>query len=594
MTNSDKKSSSHIFDYTLVKKIWAMLPTHRKRGAIGLWLLMVLGMAFEMLGAGLVIPVIALLTQDDIAVRYPIFQQFSNSIGNPEKPTLVIFAMVSLITVYLVKNTYLAFLAWKQSKFIFDVQSELAQKLFAVYLRQPYTFHLQRNTANLIRNLQGEMGLLINSALSPCILICAESLVVLGLFMLLILTEPFGTLAVFGVLFVAGAVFHRSTKHHIFQWSIKRQLHEGFRLKQLSQGLGGVKDVKLLGREDDFLNQYALHTTQTMKMNQRQFAMQQMPRLWLELLAIIGLAILMITMILRDRPMADVLPTLALFAAISFRLMPSANRLISSFQQIRFSIPAVDLLHKELNLETDKEVVEALPEKRFEKNFRLENVSFSYPGTSKKALSSVSLTINKGELVGFVGESGSGKSTLIDVILGLLTPDEGGAYMDDINITQSPRSWQNQVGYVPQSIYLTDDTLRRNVAFGLADEDIDDALVLRALEAAQLGRFVRELKDGVGTIVGERGVRLSGGQRQRIGIARALYHNPNVLVFDEATSALDTETEMDVMESVIALRKSKTILIVAHRLSTVQRCDQIYRLAFGEIVAVGTPEKILH
>lgn len=556
-----------------------MLPTHRKRGAIGLWLLMVLGMAFEMLGAGLVIPVIALLTQDDIATRYPQIRHVLDALGNPNQRTLIILSMLILVIVYFLKNSYLVFLAWMQSSFAFNVQSELSRNLFAIYLKQPYTFHLRRNSAHLIRNMQVEMSLFINSAVNPCILILAESLVVVGLFGLLVSIEPLGTLSVFGVLFFAAILFQRFTKHHIVHWSSQRQIHEGLRIKHLNQGLGGAKDVKLLGREASFLSQYAMHTIQSMKMNQRQFCMQQMPRLWLELLAIVGLALLMILMVSQNKPTNDMLPTIALFAAICFRLMPSANRLINSFQQIRFGAPAVNLLYRELNLPPD----ETLYAKDtgfpiFNNQLEINDVSYAYPGTEKLALDSISICIRKGQSVGFIGESGAGKSTLVDLILGLLSPKDGKITVDGTNILDNLRAWQDQIGYVPQSIYLTDDTLRKNVAFGLAESEIDDEAVKRAVKAAQLEKFINTLAEGINTTVGERGVRLSGGQRQRIGIARALYHDPSILILDEATSALDMETEAEVMASINALQGEKTILIVAHRLSTVKQCDQLFKL----------------
>jgi ABC-type multidrug transport system fused ATPase/permease subunit len=288
-------------------------------------------------------------------------------------------------------------------------------------------------------------------------------------------------------------------------------------------------------------------------------------------------------MIGQHRDITRIMPTLGLFSVAAFRLMPSVNRVLGAVQSIRFALPAITTLHEELSL-TAPEPVRKDATVVFETQIELAGVSFRYPGATTPALENLSIRIRKGESVGFVGPSGSGKSTLVDVVLGLLTPSVGQVNVDGHDIQDDLRGWQDQIGYVPQSIYLTDDTLRRNVAFGLAPEQINNTAVERAIKAAQLDEFVATLSEGWETVVGERGVRLSGGQRQRIGIARALYHDPAVLVLDEATSALDGDTERGVMRAITALQGQKTILIVAHRLSTVEHCDRLYHLELGQIV----------
>lgn len=317
-----------------------------------------------------------------------------------------------------------------------------------------------------------------------------------------------------------------------------------------------------------------------------------LPRLWLELLAVAGLVALVLVLLVQGKPPTTLLPILGVFAAAAFRIMPSANRILGALQNLRYSLPAIDKLYQEILLLNNTASNESNDTMLFQNMLTLEQVTYRYENAEHRALNGVSLNIKWGTAVGFIGTSGAGKSTLVDVILGLLTPASGRVLVDNVDIQSNLRGWQNQIGYVPQSIFLTDDSLRRNIAFGLSDDLIDDEAVLRAIKAAQLEAFVGGLSEGVNTLVGERGVRLSGGQRQRIGIARALYHDPGVLVLDEATSSLDMATEKSVMEAINALHGEKTLIIIAHRLSTVANCDWIYKMEQGCVIDAGSFEKL--
>jgi ABC-type multidrug transport system fused ATPase/permease subunit len=495
--------------------------------------------------------------------------------------------MLALVATYAVKAVYLALLAWWQSYFVFEVQVSLSARLFNGYLRQPYTFHLQRNSAELIRNVISETSQLSHVATIPGIMLLSEGLVLVAISALLLVMEPVPAAVVVSSIALAALIFHRLTRMRVLRWSEARQRHETLRIQHLQQGLGGVKDVKVLGREAQFLARYTAHDRSVAKMQERQLTLSALPRLWLELLAAIGLTALVITMLLEGRPVAALVPTLGLFSVAAFRLMPSVSKVVTAVQNLRYARPVIDTLTVELALAENVSSSDGAVSLPFRESLRLSNLSYTYPGGAEPALRDIELTIPRGTSIGFVGGSGAGKTTLIDVILGLLTPTRGAVTVDGTDIRANVRGWQSQIGYVPQSIYLTDDTLRANVAFGLPPEKTDDEAVWRALRAAQLEEFVRALPQQLESVVGERGVRLSGGQRQRIGIARALYNDPSVLVLDEATSSLDTATEHGVMEAVDALHGDKTILIVAHRASTVQRCDVIVRLARGQIAASG-------
>jgi len=573
-------------------KIWDLFTSAERRRVVVLLGLMLIGMVLETLGIGLVIPALALMTQGDLAIRYSVVAPWLNSLGNPSHERLVITGMLTLVGVYAVKALFLGFLVWRQARFVYGLQADLSQRLFTGYLRQPYTFHLQRNSAELIRNTIGQAGELAYVVQQGLVLV-TEIMALLGICALLVIVEPYGALLVVGTLGLAGWSFNRFTRRYTPLWGEARQHHEGLRIQHLQQGLGGAKDVKLLGRESDFLAQYWVHNSGTARVAQRQATLIALPRLWLELLAVVGLAVLVVVMIGQDKPLEAVLPTLGLFAAAAFRIMPSVTRVIGAMQGVRYSLPVINTLHRECRLLDSTHAPtngESLP---FKNALILDQISFQYPSAEALALRGVSLSIPRGVSVGIIGGSGAGKSTLVDIVLGLLTPDSGTVRVDGIDIQTNLRSWQDQIGYVPQSIFLTDDTLRRNVAFGLPNEQIDEAAVWRAIHDAQLEEFVNDLPQGLDTLVGERGIRLSGGQRQRIGIARALYHDPPVLVLDEATSALDTATEQGVMEAVRALPGNKTLLIVAHRLSTIERCDRLFRLKRGRVIEEGETAVVL-
>lgn len=578
---------------TLLNKLSYLLSKAQKRQLVVLVGLMIIGMFFEMAGLGVLIPALSLMLNSDIGKTYPVVQPYLEALGNPTQSQLVIWGMSFLVFVYLLKAVFLVFLSWRQARFTTELSSDLSRNLFLGYLRQPYTFHLQRNSAELLRNIQSEISL-FTSVSQSVINLSIEFSAIIGVAFMLIFVEPLGAIVVTSFLAVSALGFHRLTKNKLLNWGKRRQFHSGLLNQHLLQGLGGVKDVKLMGREDHFIKAYAEHNTANAKIQVKVTTLGLVPRVYLELLAVIGLAGLITLMMAQKKPLDLLLPTLGIFVAAAFRLIPSVNRIMNYVQQIRYSQPVIEVLFKEFSLIRNAMVSNSNTSKlNFNHELEVKDLRFQYSNTNMNALDKVSINIKKGESVGFIGSSGSGKTTLVDVILGLLTPDTGVILLDGQDIQKNMRGWQDQIGYVPQSIYLTDDTLRHNVAFGIPNDQINDVAIARAIKASQLDEFIQSLPNKLETYVGERGIRLSGGQRQRIGIARALYHDPSILVLDEATSSLDSATERSVMKAVSALQGSKTLLIVAHRLSTVEHCDRLYRLNQGKIVEVGTPLNIL-
>ena len=576
---------------SIYKKLNELLTPQERKQVPVLLLLIFMGMLLETLGIGLVIPALALMTQTNVFDTYPALQPLLSILGKPTHAQLVADAMFVLLGMYCIKTAFLIFMSWRQNKFTFATQASLSSRLFEGYLKQHWSFHLQRNSAQLIRNLTDEVRIFSNTALQSGMGLITEGLVLLGIVVLLIAIEPLGAPVVIGVLGLAAWGFQHSTRNYLLSLGASRQYHDGMRLQHLQQGLGGAKDVKILGRELDFLAQYNTHNEGSAHTSRMQKTLLDLPRLWLELLAVGGLALLVLVLLAQGTKPNALLPVLGLFAAAAFRIAPSANRILGAVQNLKYSAPVINTLYQEMQLLEKTVFPQRTSLLSFKKTLELEHVGYCYVNAEHHALTDVSLVIPRGTSVGFIGTSCAGKSTLVYVVLGLLTPAQGKVTIDGVDIQTNLRGWQDQIGYVPQSIFLTDDTLRRNVAFGLSDELIDDKAVLRAIKSAQLEAFVDGLSQGMETLVGERGVRLSGGQRQRIGIARALYHDPAVLVLDEATSALDMATEKGVMEAINALHGEKTLLIIAHRLSTVSNCDRIYKMEQGCIVKDNATER---
>ena len=589
---------NHMKSFPTATQTWQILNKTQRRQAVFLLFLMIVGMGMETLSIGLIVPVMTLLAQ---APSGNGLERYIGSLTVDASPSqFVLVGIAVLAIVYMAKTAFLAYQSWSQSKFIFDVQAELSERLLRIYLGQPYVFHLERNSAQLLRNITAEVAQYGINAVSPLLSLIAEVLVLLGLATLLLYIEPIGAMVVISVLGVAGALFFIVIRSRATAWGSQRQIHEGLRIQHLQQSLGAAKEVLLLGCAEEFLKRYSYSGRLSAKVGHFQHALQLLPRLWLELLGVLGLCGLVLVMVLQGKALQSIVPTLAVFATSAFRLIPSVNRVLGALQSLRYAGPAVSLLLHELKLQSPVEKLVSQPVSKvgesrggkFNSEFSLDHVRYAYPGSNQESLVDVSLSVKKGETVGIMGPSGAGKSTLVDIIIGLLLPTYGSLRIDGDDMRNHIQTWQSRIGYVPQSIYLTDDTLRANVAFGVPTEAIDEDRVRAALRSAQLEEFATSLPLGYETIVGERGVKLSGGQRQRIGIARALYNNPDVVVLDEATSALDTATEAELMKAVSILKGLKTIVIVAHRFATVQDCDRIYCIDKGKIVRTCTPAEL--
>jgi ABC-type multidrug transport system fused ATPase/permease subunit len=572
----------------IVIKILQILRKKDKIKLLFLFFLMSLSVIFEMLGLGILLPAFALFSSENFEIKYPLLRTILNLLGNPSKLELIKFIIIFIIIFYFIKFFFFIFLYWKQSKFISQFSQNLSAKLFQGYISMPYSEHLKRNSTTLINNINGEVGIYA-TGLNAFLTITSEIAIIFGIIIMLIFIEPLASFYVFIFMSTGSFLLHFFTKQRLLYLGETRQINERFISKYSSESFHGIKDIKILNKENYFFNNFKNKIIIKSNINTRSNLIIQLPRVYLELISIIGVAIIIFVMVLQGKNISIIVTFLGIFIAASFRILPSLNRIISSIQNLKLSEPVVKNLSQELiNLSFyQQEYIEAGIHK-FDKYINLKNISFQYENNTKKVLENISIKILKGQTIGIIGKSGSGKTTLIDLILGLYRPTSGTIFIDEIDTLNTSESLRALIGYVPQSIYLLDDSIKSNIAFGVLENDININLLNDVIENAQLKDFIESLELGIETNVGDRGVKLSGGQKQRIGIARALYNNPEILIFDEATSSLDNETESDFMNAIDVLKKQKTIIIVAHRYTTLKNCDIIYNLENGIIKNSGT------
>lgn len=600
---------------TIVFKFLYLFNRREKLQILAILLLMLVGALFETFVVGLIYPFIAILKNPEMIQEHKVLRWICKVMSIRSTEGFLVWASVGLIFVYVFKNAYLVFLAYVQSKFTFNNLIKFSRRLFSFYLYQPYTFHLQRNTAELLFKINTAVAALFSGFLFHLLMFIIEIMTAVCILCLLVLMKPWMSIITGSILGVFTFVFYRGIRKKIGKLGSDRQQCGEQMVQWVSQGLGGIKETKILGREDFFITSYEKYSKGYACAEQSFHVINQLPRPFLETLCIMSMLMIMIFTITGNGEFQSVMPTLSLFAVAAFRLIPSMNRIFAAAAQIRYHSYSLDVVYNDLTLHgvmaplSEKKPSNAVDKRignletfstpfseqviRFNKAIELKDVYYQYPNTKKPVLEGVSLTIPTHCSIGFVGPSGAGKTTTVDVMVGLLIPTQGEVLIDGKSIKDDLSNWQRMIGYIPQNIYLSDDTIRHNIAFGLPGEQIDEKQVWMVLASAQLEEFVNRLPDKLDTFVGERGIRLSGGQCQRIGIARALYHNPEVLVMDEGTASLDNETEWEIMQAVKRLSEKKTVIIVAHRLSTVKNCDRLYFLREGKIVNFGTYDELI-
>ena len=579
----------------VIRRLGTIMTRRQKHKLVLLAFMMLVGAALETVGTSLILPLVEVAMDPDEVLENRILFRIYTALGMESPRHFIMVLCFLLCGVYIAKNLYLYVMYNTQYRFVYDGQYDTSRRIFADYIGRPYEYYLNASTGKVMRNIQGDVSGTY-SLLLALLRLATESVISLFLFVLSFVTNPWmtGIMALFigGVLLLNRKLFGPVLHHY----GLEVQQNNAQTIKWLLQALTGIKDTKVLHKERYFSKQYEHHSGVLNAIQIRQATLSNIPSLSIETVMMVGILAAVGVLIRQGTGVSSMIGQVAVLCMVGIRILPSANRIANAFNDISYYEPSLAAVEQVLaRTEAEKERPKADTSKEvtrvpFQRQIRFEHLSYRYPGTDTDILADADLMIPKGASVGLIGPSGAGKSTTVDVLLGLLVPRAGKVTVDGADIRDNLPGWYDRIGYVPQMIYMLDDTIRANVAYGIAPEKIDDEKVWRALAQARIDGFVRDLPHGLDTGIGERGVRISGGQRQRLGIARALYHNPDVLIFDEATSALDSHTENGIMEAIDDFKGRKTIVIVAHRLTTIRSCDAVYRVEGGGFHPVSSKE----
>ena len=563
-----------------VLKVFSIFTPRQIRECWGLLGIMLLGSVLESVGIGAILPLISLMEQENYLNEHYYMAQLAREIGVTTHSSFVMLSAGVLIALYLLKNAYIAGEIYLQRKMSRKYQILYSRELFNNYMMKPYVFHINSNTATLLRNVNNGATIICSYLLMPIAFLFTEIITVCAIWLMLVVVDFFTAVVVASIMAVIIYAIIRTFRQEIDCQGQRQNDASAEYIKWINQGLGAIKETKVLRREQFFIDEFDKGYEKYANALQRYFILSDMPRIIIESIVVSGLLLLIIAKLCMREQSGDIVPMLGVLALAAFRLMPSANRIVGYYNGIKNQMPFFRELYPELleirssimtgDQKKKMEIADKMP---FEHILEIKNLSYSYLNNKEMIFNDAFFTIPKGEFVGIIGPSGAGKTTFVDIMLGLLQPTTGKILCDGVDINKNIRSWQANLAYVPQDIYLIDGTVKENIALGLKTEDIDDALIDKVLHMAELYDFVNALPQGMETFVGERGVKLSGGQRQRIGIARALYQQPEVLILDEATSALDNETEKSITDTILKLKGQITIIAIAHRVSTLEQCD---------------------
>lgn len=551
-----------------------------------LFVLIVISGFLELIGISLILPFIKVVINPEIIMTNKYLFFIYNLFHISDTTNFLIFLAFVLIAVYIFKNLYMLIVYYFQYKILYDAQKDISLQLIKFYVNQPYAYHLNINTSEMVRIVTNDTSR-CSDFLTNLFFLLTEFIVLLLVTGFLFYINKLVTIVIVILFFCIFTGIFKVLKPRLKVFAKNNQKYHSGMIKWIQQSLGAIKDIKILQKEQFFINKYYDSSVKSCSAQKHYRFLEQFPRLLIESLVVAVILLVIICLLHKGMDASTIIVQMAVFAMASFRLMPSMNRMQIALNALMYFMPSINVVYRDLKNTRVSGYLKQDENKNLniEKDIFINDISYKYPNTEKYILKNVSLVINKGKSVGFVGPTGAGKTTLVDVILGLLDPTDGSITIDGVNIHKNKKNWFSKIGYVPQFIYLTDDTIKNNILF-YDDENVDEEKLKSVVEQAQLKDFIDSLPDGLDTIVGERGIRLSGGQRQRIGIARALYKKPEILVLDEATSALDNDTERAVMQAIEHLYGKITMLVIAHRLTTIEKCDEIYKVDKEQITKV--------
>jgi ABC-type multidrug transport system fused ATPase/permease subunit len=584
----------------IYRKLYSLLTGQERRRALQVFMLIFCMALLEMAGVASILPFMALLAKPSVVETNVYLSAVYHFMGFSTPRSFLVFVGFVVLILFVGSLTFKALNVYAINRFSAMRSHSFSYRLLEGYLGKPYSFFLGRNTADLNKTIFSEVNEIIQGALIPALKVVSGGIVAFMIILLLFLVNPLLTLVVGLVLGGAFSIVYVVSRNFLRKLGDYQVVANKQRFLLASEALDGIKELRLLGRERNYLNRFSKASKRYALCQARSKAVGDLPHFAIQAIAFGGILVLILYLMGRHGGLDEALPVIALYAFAGYRMLPAMQELFKNVTLLRYYVAMLNSLHADLS---SMPVVDAreVAEERAEEwsplggDICLDHVSFAYPEAENEAVKNLSLVVERGQSVAFVGATGAGKSTVVDLILGLLEPTSGRITISGQPLSGSNlKAWQRNVGYVPQTIYLADTSVAENIAFGLLPEEIDMQAVERAARVANIHDFIIEnLPEGYATTVGERGIRLSGGQRQRIGIARALYHNPEVVVFDEATSALDNATEASVMEAIDALKGEKTLLLIAHRLTTVQRCDRIFVLSNGVLSGAGAYDELL-
>ena len=574
----------------IIRKFNYILDGSQKRWAFVIFVLSIFGALFEMLGVSAVFPLIQVMVAPDALMQNAYVIKITEIIKIDSTEEMLTFLTIGIIFIYVIKNVYLLFLSYVRVKYSCKIQRELSVKMMRYYMQRGYLFFVQHNSSELVRGITATPSS-IYQVLSIFLRIFSEVLTVGALCIYIMFTDIKMAVVMTSLILICFLTVVFGFKNMMQNFGKKYHEYHAKITKSALQAFQGIKEVLVMHRQDYFTNEYRKAYIQQQKAIVGQTIASESPSYFIETVCVAGLLSYVCFQCVHSNNMADLVPIIGTIVVAAIRILPALGRISSGVNTMIFYLPAVqDMYNNFKEVEKNEFSVPrnvTLPEskERFEFNSEIliKNLDWKYPNVETYVLKDVNLVIRKGESIALIGASGAGKTTLADILLGLLIPEKGDILIDGKSILHSTEEWGKMIGFVSQAFYLNDDTIRNNIAFGVDKKEIDDNLVWQALEQAQLKEFVEHLDNQLDTMLGERGVRFSGGQRQRIAIARALYHCPDVLILDEATAALDNETEMNVMEAVEHLKGKITLIIIAHRLTTIRDCDKVYEVKDGKI-----------